>query len=120
MGYSNLGLLESVLDHIKNDDYYPKIQHKLTHLVFSFNKIHAFIDGNKRASIALGAYFLELNGYDFIVSKFVDKMENISIWVAEGKIDKELLGELIESILFEDDYSEALKLKLVSLFPFEP
>lgn len=39
-------------------------------------------------------------------------MENIAVWLAEGKISKELLGELIESLLYEEDYSEALKLKL--------
>ena len=32
-GSNNLGLLESTLEHIKNDLYYPKIQDKLTHLV---------------------------------------------------------------------------------------
>jgi death-on-curing protein len=64
-GTNNPGLLESALEHIQNDLYYPEIQDKLTHLVFSINKFHAFADGNKRSSIALGAYFLELNGYDF-------------------------------------------------------
>jgi len=84
----------------------------LTHLCFAINKFHAFIDGNKRSSIALGAYFLELNGYDFLISKFVLEMENITVWVAEGKISKELLGELIESLIFEEDFSEELKFKL--------
>jgi death on curing protein len=85
---------------------------KLTHLVFSANKFHAFIDGNKRSSIALGAYFLELNGYGFLVKKFVLEMENIAVWIAEGKIPKELLSELIESLIFEEDFSEKLKFKL--------
>ena len=39
-------------------------------------------------------------------------MENISVWLAEGKISKELLEKLIESLIFEEDFSEALKLKL--------
>ena len=111
-GSNNLYLLESVLEHIQNDLYYPKIHHKLTHLVFATNKFHAFNDGNKRSSIALGAYFLQLNGYDFLVRKFVLKMENIAIWIAEGKISKELLCELIESLIFEEDFSEELKFKL--------
>ena len=42
----------------------PTYTEKLTHLVFSINKFHAFNDGNKRSSLSLGAYFLELNGYD--------------------------------------------------------
>jgi len=52
-GINNLGLLESSLEHIQNDNYYPKIEDKLTHLVFSIIKFHAFTDANKRSSIAL-------------------------------------------------------------------
>ena len=43
---------------------------------------------NKRTSIALGAFFLELNGLDSIVSKFIIEMENISVHVADNKIEK--------------------------------
>jgi death-on-curing protein len=71
-----------------------------------------FIDGNKRSSIALGAYFLKLNGYDYSIKKFVREMENIVVWVAEGKIEKDLLCNLIESLIYEDDYNESLKLSL--------
>ncbi len=112
-GINNLGLLESPLEHIQNDNYYPKIVDKLTHLVFSIIKFHAFIDGNKRSSIALGSYFLKLNGYDYTVKKFVLKMENIAVWVAEGKISKELLADVIESLIYEDNFSESLKLNIL-------
>jgi death on curing protein len=111
-GINNLGLLESPLQHIQNDGYYPEFHHKLTHLVFSINKSHVFTDGNKRSSIALGAYFLELNGYEHLVQKFTIEMENIVVWVAESKIEKDLLGDLIESLIYEEDYSESLKLRL--------
>jgi death-on-curing protein len=111
-GVNNLGLLESPLEHIQNDDYYPEFEDKMTHLVFSVNKSHAFMDGNKRSSIALGCYFLELNGYDYAVKKFVLEMENIAVWVAEGLISKNLLGEIVKSLIYEDDYSESLKLKI--------
>ncbi|PZO48236.1 MAG: death-on-curing protein [Phormidesmis priestleyi] len=37
---------------------------------------------------------------------------NPAVWLAEGRISKDLLGELIESLMFEEDYSESLKLKL--------
>jgi death-on-curing protein len=111
-GTNNIGLLDSALENIQNDLYYPEIHDKLTHLVFAVNKFHAFADGNKRSSIALGAYFLELNGYGFLIKKFVLEMENIAVWLAEGKISKELLRELIESLIFEEDFSEELKFKL--------
>ena len=112
-GINNLGLLESSLEHIQNDNYYPKIEDKLTHLVFSIIKFHAFTDGNKRSSIALGSYFLQLNGYDYAVRTFVLEMENIAVWVAEGKISKELLGTIVESLIYEDNFSESLKLKIL-------
>jgi death on curing protein len=112
-GVNNLGLLESPLEHIQNDDYYPEFEDKLTHLIFSVNKSHAFIDGNKRSSIALGCYFLELNGYGYIVEKFVLAMENIAVSVAEGLISKDLLGEIIKSLIYEEDYSESLKLQIL-------
>jgi len=114
-GINNLGLLESPLEHIQNDDYYSTIEEKLTHLVFSIIKSHAFSDGNKRSSIALGSYFLKLNGYDYVVRDFVIKMENISVWVAEGKINKVILGEIIKSLIYEDSYSESLQLRILHL-----
>lgn len=117
-GIKDLGQLESPLEHIQNDCYYPEMEDKLTHLVFSINKNHAFNDGNKRSSLALGAYFLELNGFDYAVKRFVGKMENVAVWVADNAISKDLLHQIISSILYEDDYSEALKLTMVkALFP---
>lgn len=113
MGVINLGLIKSTLEHIQNDIYYPVIEDKVTHLFFSVNKNHAFQDGNKRASIALSAYFLEINNCEFIVSRFVIEMENIAVDVADNRIDKNLLFEIIQSIIYEDDYSEGLKLKIL-------
>lgn len=113
-GIINIGLLESVLEHIQNDDYYPLLEDKLTHLCFCINKFHGFNDGNKRSSIALSAYFLEINGFDFIVGRFIDEMENIAVDVADNRVDKDLLFEIISSILYEADYSEELKLKIIS------
>ncbi|OOE67428.1 type II toxin-antitoxin system death-on-curing family toxin [Salinivibrio kushneri] len=111
-GTKDIGQLESPLEHMQNDLYYPEIEDKLTHLVFSINKNHAFNDGNKRSSLALGAYFLELNGFDYIVQHFVREMENIAVWVADNVIDKELLHKIISSILYEDEYSISLKLEI--------
>ena len=112
-GVKNIGSLESVLEHIQNDLYYPTFEEKLNHLVFTINKFHAFNDGNKRSSLTLGAYFLELNGYDYCVEKFFLGMENIVVWVAENKISKELLFKLITSLVMDDEYSEELKLELL-------
>ena len=112
-GVNDLGLLESVLEHIQNDVYYPEFETKVTHLVYSVNKNHAFSDGNKRSSIALGAYFLELNGLEYCVDRFIIEMENISVHVADNRIDKDLLYEIIYSIINEDDFSEELRIKII-------
>lgn len=113
LGIINNGLLESSIEHIKNDLYYPNIEDKLTHLFFSINKNHCFNDGNKRASIALSAYFLEINNCSFIIPRFIEQMENITVDVADNRIDKELLHEIITSLLYQEDFSESLKLKII-------
>jgi death on curing protein len=112
-GILNIGYLESALEHIQNDDYYPSFEDKLTHLVFAANKFHTFEDGNKRISISLGAQFLLLNGYVFVVPRFIREMENISYHLAAGGIDKDLLKELLTSLIHEPEFSEELKLKLL-------
>jgi len=112
-GIIEIGKVESVLEHIQNDLYYPEFEDKLTHLVFSVNKFHAFSDGNKRTSIALGAYLLEINGIEYCIDKFIIEMENIAVYVADNKISKDLLREIIWSILIEDTFNEELKLKII-------
>lgn len=112
-GIKDEGQLDSVLGHIQNDDYYPALEEKLTHLIFALAKFHCFNDGNKRSAIALGAYFLELNGYDWLVSYFIREMENIVVWVAEGRVNKELLRKLITCLCNADDYPEDVKLDLI-------
>jgi death-on-curing protein len=113
LGILNINLLESVIEHFQNDLYYPGLEHKLTHLFYSINKNHSFQDGNKRASIALSAYFLEINNCSFRVERFITEMENIAVDVADNRIDKDLLFKIITSIIYDDDYSEELKLKII-------
>ncbi len=124
-GLKDLGQLESVLQHIQNDDYYPTFDVKLTHLIFAINKFHAFNDGNKRSSLTLGAYFLSLNGYDYCVPQYVLQMENIVVAVAEGSINKDLLHRVVVSLIQDDDFSDGLKLDLLQAmgrgsFPDDP
>ena len=116
VGAINIGLLESVLDHIQNDDYYPAFEDKLTHLVYAVNKNHSFSDGNKRLSISLGIQFLNINGYLFCLGRFITEMENISYHMAAGLIEKDLLRQIIHSILENQrDFDEALKLEIYSI-----
>ncbi len=112
MGHLDMGRLESVLEHIQNDDYYPTFADKLTHLFFCACKFHCFEDGNKRIAITLCAQMLLLNGYLYCTGHFLREMENISYHVAAGNIDKELLGEIIAAFLNGEMDSEPLKLKI--------
>lgn len=112
-GVRDRGLIESTIEHMKNDFYYPDIEDKLTHLFYSINKNHCFNDGNKRASLALSVYFLYLNGLEVLAEKFILTMENIVVDVADNRIDRDLLFEIIQSILYEEDFSEELKIKII-------
>ena len=50
-GREQIGHLESTLELIQVDDYYPSFVAKITHLIFACVKFHPFLDGNKRSSI---------------------------------------------------------------------
>lgn len=113
-GHIELGKLESVLEHIKNDDYYPTFEEKLTHLFFCACKFHCFQDGNKRIAITLCAQMLLLNGYLFCVKDFLKDMENVSYHVARSAINKELLGEIITAVINENLEDESLKMKILT------
>ena len=109
----DLGRLESVLQNIQNDDYYPTFEEKLTHLFFCVCEFHCFADGNKRLAITLSTLFLLLNGYMAIAQSFMLEMENISYHVAAGKIDKDLLLRIMIAIMGGTyDLDEELKLDI--------
>lgn len=105
--------VEGILTQIQNDDYYPEIEDKITYLFFSLNKYHCFADGNKRIALAACIQFLNLNGYLYILGRFIREMENITIHVAASRISQELLKEIVTSLIYEDEYSEELKLKII-------
>jgi death-on-curing protein len=98
-GILNKGSIDSILHHIRNDDYYPTFEDKLTHLVFSFNKNHCFNDGNKRTSILVGNIFLRFNDYGNYVDIFTAMMEEIAVAVADNAIDKDGLKRVVSAIL---------------------
>lgn len=109
----DLGRLDSVLEHIQNDDYYPNFVDKITHLFFCTCQFHCFADGNKRLAITLCAQFLLLNGYMAIAKDFFRVMENISYQAAAGKIDKNLLHKIMQAIMDQTyDLDEELKLEI--------
>ena len=98
-GIKDLGQLDSVLTHIRNDDYYPSFVDKLTHLLHSLIKFHVFNDGNKRTALLLSVHFMNFNHYTVYVDGFIQTMESVVIDVASGKIDKEELKIIIQGLL---------------------
>lgn len=107
------GRLESVLQNIQNDDYYPTFEDKLAHLFYCVCKFHCFSDGNKRLAITASALMLLHNGYLYCSVSFIREMENVSYHVAAGNISKELLLEIITAHLAQTSDDEELKLKIL-------
>ena len=80
----DLGRLESVLQNIQNDDYYPTFVDKITHLFFCTCEFHCFADGNKRLAITLCAQFLLFNGYMAIAKDFLQLWKiSVTKWLQE-------------------------------------
>lgn len=121
LGLRDEGLLISALTMIQNDFYYSEYHEKLTHLIFSINKKHCFIDGNKRASISLEASFLLNNGWSSeFVASFIMAMEEVVVWLANDEINKNDLN-LIKECLFlkfgsSKDYVDAMIQELLTDF----
>lgn len=103
-GIKDEGQINSILEHIQNEVFYPYFIDKITHLVFAFNKFHCFNDGNKRASLALSSYFLEINGHDKPIHVYTYSMEEVAIWLASSLIDQDQLKRIISFVLFESEY----------------
>ncbi|ALS02373.1 hypothetical protein ATZ33_13550 [Enterococcus silesiacus] len=116
-GVINPGSLQSVLEHIQNDLYYPEFEDKLTHLFLSIAKFHCFQDGNKRSAIALSTAFLIFNGYSGIVAEFVIEMERFVVLVASNAMSVDLCKKIIVSMLNGDYGSdESLKLEILKAY----
>lgn len=96
---SRVGYLESALEHIKNDDFYPSFLDKLTHLVFCCVKFHPFLDGNKRTAIYLAKAFIKLNVPEILPDDFYEMLENVVVGVASDEIDKDSLKAILAEIL---------------------
>lgn len=54
-----------------------------------------------------------MNNLEGLVSKFILEMENIVVDVADNIVDRDLLNEIVTSLLYEADYSEELKMKII-------
>lgn len=104
--------LESVLEFMQNDFYYPSFEDKLTFLVSRICTGHLFDDGNKRMSLTLGVFFLHKNGRFWAATTFMTHMAFIIMHMAAGNIDEELLARIIPPVIRGEDFDEELKLDI--------
>ena len=116
-GVKDEGLLKSPLEFIADDDYYPMLADKLTHLVYSLIKNHGFHDGNKRTVLAAGALLLMLNGYDNFVSYYFLMFEQVMVLVAENRISKDGLFLLFRDLVENGVLGESSTLLIIEAFP---
>ena len=85
---------------MQNDNYYPSIVDKLTHLIHSIIMFHPFVDGNKTTSIVVWEYFLRLNLYNNL-SDFPNFLEDIVVDIAAWKTSKEQLKNILKDYINE-------------------
>jgi death-on-curing protein len=111
-GVLHEGRIDSILAHMQNDDYYPTVADKLTHLLFGLATGHCFVDGNKRIAITATVQMLTNNGYMAVVARFMADMENTIVFVAKDVIGRGLLLDIVQSHLNLDSDNEDIKLRV--------
>lgn len=108
--------LNATLEFVKDDNYYPEFFDKLTYLMYAINKNHHFVDGNKRASIVISAYFLEINFFDqFFVDIFIKESENLALLIAQNYLNKELLKRILRELVVDGELSEETKIDYATI-----
>ena len=94
-GVRDLGGLESALARPQaafgGTEFYPDLMTKAAVLMDGLTRNHPFIDGNKRASIATAALFLQVNGYRLTATNA--ELEDFALRVTTAKPD---LAEIAE------------------------
>ena len=112
-GIRDKGGIESVLEFMQHNVYYPDFVSKLTYLVFRFCSGHFFMDGNKRIALTLGVYFLHKNGHYWAAAQFMQRMEAIVYQIAASKIDDKLLLRIINCMVECSDFDEELQIDII-------
>jgi len=107
-------ILELVLEEIQNDAAYPNFADKLATLFCSILQNHLFTDGNKHMSVQVGALFMQANGYQLFVERYITEMYRFMPCIARGLIGQELINEILASIVEGgSNYDEALQLRIL-------
>ena len=111
-GSQGRGLLESALAQPQQTFFgeylYPSTPDKAAALIWSVTKNHPFNDGNKRAALTTGYFFLAFNRYALLATQSEAVELCLRIAASEPGIDKEYISEWIsERILDIDEIAQS-------------
>lgn len=112
--FSNEDSLDMILEWVKDPEECLEFSDKLASIVARICHGHVFVDGNKRAAVLIGAYFLYVNGYGYVLDRYIEVMSLVSNHVRNCGIDTPLLSDIFKSVL--DGYTEFpydLKMRLL-------
>lgn len=106
--------LDMILEWVKDPEQCLEFSDKLACIVARICHGHVFVDGNKRAAVLIGAYFLTVNGYENVLDRYVEVMGLISNHVRNCGIDTPLLSDIFKSVLDGDtEFPYDLKMRLL-------
>lgn len=112
-GIAKPWLIDSTLDFVQSDDYYPSFADKVSYLLYSIAMNHCFVDGNKRTALVTAMQFILLNTNDAdMASRFMREFENIIVWVADNSLSKTTLTEYVASFVSNYDDRTSVLLKV--------
>lgn len=77
------GNMAQFLDFMKMDEYYPTIFDKAAYLFTTIIKRHLFSNGNKRLAFMVLVYFMDLNGYEYIVPSDGFKLKDVAYYIGD-------------------------------------
>ena len=98
------GILNNIFQSYDNQDLYPSIATKASHLLYFIIKDHPFYDGNKRIGALLFIVFLTINGEQLTKNgetKISDRaLTALALLIAESEpIEKPLITSLVIKLL---------------------
>ena len=112
LGLRNPDDLRGILQFVQDDGFYPSFFDKIAYLLFTINKNHVFVDGNKRASIVVAAFFMEINFVDqLFIDIFIKEAENLALLVAQNYMNKDLLKKVVRDLVVDGELSEETKIE---------
>lgn len=88
------GCLERPKTTLVGKEMFAEIFSKAAALIESVARNHAFVDGNKRTSYLIGAYFLFQNGY--VLSPEHGEIETYMLWIVLEKPDIEHMAAWLQ------------------------